>query len=40
VTLVAAGLRSHRTAMDLLGTESPEAELARIRADRAALDTP
>lgn len=38
VSLVAAGLRSHRTAMDALGTESPEEELARVLADRAALD--
>ncbi|MCC7372180.1 MAG: phage portal protein [Chloroflexi bacterium] len=37
VRLVAAGLRSHRTAMDDLGTESPEEELARVQADRAAL---
>ena len=36
--LVAAGLRSHRTAMDLLGIESPEAELERVRADRAILE--
>jgi hypothetical protein len=40
VALVAAGLRSHRTAMDLLGTETPEAELERIRADRATLERP
>jgi hypothetical protein len=38
VRLVAAGLRSHRSAMDALGTESPEEELARVQADRAALD--
>jgi hypothetical protein len=37
VRLVAAGLRSHRSAMDVLGTESPEEELARVQADRAAL---
>jgi hypothetical protein len=37
VRLVAAGLRSHRTAMDALGTESPEEELARVQADRATL---
>ena len=37
VALVRAGLRSHRTAMDVLGVEAPEAELARVRADRAAL---
>jgi hypothetical protein len=37
VALVAAGLRSVRTAMDALGTESPEEELARILADRASL---
>ena len=30
VALVAAGLRSRRTALDALGAESPEAELARI----------
>jgi Phage portal protein, SPP1 Gp6-like/Domain of unknown function (DUF4055) len=40
VALVAAGLRSHRTAMDLLGTETPEAELERVRGDRAALGLP
>jgi hypothetical protein len=40
VALVAAGLRSHRTAMDLLGTETPETELERVRADRAALGLP
>ena len=32
-----AGLRSHRSAMDALGTESPEEELARVQADRAVL---
>ena len=37
VRLVAAGLRSHRTAMDALGTESPEEELARVQTDRTAL---
>src|SRR5215212_190043 len=37
VRLVAAGLRSHRSAMDALGTESPEEELARVQADRAVL---
>ena len=37
VRLVGAGLRSHRTAMDALGTENPEEELARVQADRAAL---
>jgi hypothetical protein len=37
VRLVTAGLRSHRTAMDALGTESPEEELARVQTDRAAL---
>ena len=37
VRLVAAGLRSHRTAMEVLGVESPEEELARVRADRARL---
>ncbi len=40
IALVAAGLRSVRTAMDVLGVEHPEEELARIRADRAALDGP
>ncbi|MCC6224712.1 MAG: phage portal protein [Thermoleophilia bacterium] len=35
VSLVQAGLRSHRTAMDALGTESPEEELARVLEDRA-----
>ena len=37
VRLVGAGLRSHRSAMDALGMESPEEELARVQADRAAL---
>jgi hypothetical protein len=37
VRLVGAGLRSHRTAMDALGTENPEEELSRVQADRAAL---
>jgi hypothetical protein len=37
VRLVAAGLRSHRSAMDALGTESPEEELTRVQADRAVL---
>jgi len=37
IALVAAGLRSVRTAMDLLGVEHPEEELARVLADRAAL---
>jgi hypothetical protein len=37
VRLVTAGLRSHRSAMDALGTESPEEELARVQADRTAL---
>src|SRR5206468_9661717 len=36
VSPVTAGLRSHRTAMDALGTESPE-ELARVLADRETL---
>lgn len=40
VALVAAGLRSHRTAMDVLGTESPEEELLRVVADRELLDVP
>ena len=33
VTLVAAGLRTRLTAMDMLGTESPERELAGVRAE-------
>ena len=33
VALVAAGLRSRRTAMDALGTEDPEAELRRVAED-------
>ena len=37
VQLVAAGLRSHRTAMDALGAESPEEEIARVLADRERL---
>ena len=37
IRLVGAGLRSHRTAMDALGTENPEEELARVQTDRAAL---
>ena len=37
VLLVEAGLRSRQTALDVLGAESPEAELARIRAERATL---
>ena len=37
IRLVGAGLRSHRTAMDALGTENPEEELARVGADRSAL---
>jgi hypothetical protein len=37
IGLVGAGLRSHRTAMDALGTESPEEELGRILEDRATL---
>lgn len=40
VALVAAGLRSARTAMDALGTEDPEAELARVVEDRRALGGP
>jgi hypothetical protein len=35
--LVEAGLRSHRTAMDALGTENPEEELVRVVEDRAQL---
>jgi hypothetical protein len=37
VQLVMAGLRSHRTAMDALGAESPEEEIARVLADRERL---
>jgi hypothetical protein len=37
VQLVAAGLRSRRTAMDLLGTEAPEAELQRVQEELATL---
>jgi hypothetical protein len=37
IALVGAGLRSARTAMDELGVEHPEEELARVLADRAAL---
>lgn len=37
VSLVAAGLRSARSAMDALGTEDPEAELARVVEDRRRL---
>jgi hypothetical protein len=36
VALVQAGLRSALTAMDALGTEDPEAELARMRRERKA----
>lgn len=36
VQLVATGLRSYRTAMDALGEESPEDEIARVLADREA----
>lgn len=39
IRLVGAGLRSHRTAMDALGTENPEEELARVQTDRASLGT-
>lgn len=35
--MVSAGLRSHRTAMDVMGTESPEEELVRVVEDRAQL---
>jgi hypothetical protein len=35
IALVEAGLRSYRGALDALGEESPEAEIERIRADRA-----
>jgi hypothetical protein len=37
VSLVGAGLRSHRTAMDALGEQSPEDEIARVLEDRARL---
>jgi hypothetical protein len=37
IRLVAAGLRSHQTAMEVLGVESPEEELARVLADRTRL---
>ena len=37
LALVQAGLRSHRTAMDALGTEDPESELNRVLEDRARL---
>jgi hypothetical protein len=37
IALVAAGLRSHRTAMDLLGAETPEEEIRRVLEDRATL---
>ena len=40
VSLVAAGLRSARSAMDALGTEDPEGELRKVLEDRAALDAP
>lgn len=40
VALVAAGLRSYRTAMDQLGTESPEEELERVLEDRTRLEVP
>jgi len=40
VALVAAQLRSTRTAMDALGEESPEDEIERILEDRAALADP
>ncbi len=36
VALVAAGLRSRQTALDALGAESPEVELARIAGERPA----
>lgn len=38
VALVAAGLRSHRSAMDALGEERPEEELRRVVADRRELE--
>jgi hypothetical protein len=34
ISLVEAGLRSHRTAMDNLGEESPEREMERVLQDR------
>jgi hypothetical protein len=37
VKLVEASLRSVRTAMDALGTESPEEEIERVLEDRATL---
>jgi hypothetical protein len=37
LALVQAGLRSHRSAMDALGTEDPESELRRVVEDRARL---
>jgi len=40
LALVAAGLRSHRTAMDDLGTEDPESDLRRVLEDRARLSPP
>jgi hypothetical protein len=40
LALVQAGLRSHRTAMDALGTEDPESELNRVLEDRARLGGP
>jgi hypothetical protein len=40
IALVNAGLRSARTAMDELGVEHPEEELARVVADRALLGAP
>jgi hypothetical protein len=38
LALVQAGLRSHRTAMDALGTEDPEKELEQVLEDRTRLD--
>lgn len=38
VALVNAGLRSHRTAIDTLGAEDAEQELARVLEDRARLE--
>lgn len=37
VALVGASLRSHRTAMDALGTENPEEEIVKVNEDRATL---
>jgi hypothetical protein len=39
IALVAAGLRSRATALDRLGTESPEEELARIESELSAISS-